>query len=175
MTETPPDHPAGPFEPLDTADEAVKTRCIETLRQAPAKLRHIAEPLTSEQLDTKYRNWTIRQIVHHIADSHLHSYVRFKWTLTEETPLIKAYPEGVWSELPDAKQGDIEPSLVLADGLHARWVQCLELMTPDDYERKFVHPETNKLTSLWTALNYYAWHSDHHLAQIEWVCRHHGW
>ncbi|MEO2014134.1 MAG: DinB family protein [Fuerstiella sp.] len=119
MTQT-PDNPAGPFEPVGVFDEAVKTKLIETVRQAPTRLREAVAGLTDLQLDTLYRNWTIRQITHHIADGHLHSIIRFKWTLTEDRPTIKAYEEGDWVQLSDCTQGDVEPALALLDGLHTK-------------------------------------------------------
>lgn len=175
MTATPPDNPAGPFVSNDAYDEAVKAELIEKTRQAPSRLRKAVEGLTSAQLDTLYKNWTVRQITHHIADSHVHSYIRFKWALTEDKPTIKAYEEGDWVMLDDSKQGEIEPSLALLDGLHAKWVQVLESMTPAQFARSFVHPQTGETVDLWTALNYYPWHSRHHTGQILWLRDRHGW
>lgn len=131
--------------------------------------------LSDAQLDTKYRNWTIRQITHHVADSHLNSLVRFKWALTEEQPRIKAYEEGDWVNLLDAQAGDVEPSLLLLDGLHAKWVQVLRSMTRQQYSRTFLHPQSGDSVSLWTALNSYAWHGRHHTGQIHWVRERNGW
>jgi uncharacterized damage-inducible protein DinB len=131
--------------------------------------------LSDERLDTKYRNWTIRQIVHHIADSHVNSYIRFKWTLTEDTPTIKPYDEGRWALLADARTGEIGAPLALLDGLHASWVQLMRGMTDGDYARAFHHPETGKTNRLGAMLPYYAWHGRHHTAQIDWLRDRHGW
>ncbi len=170
MTATPPQNPVGPFTPVDEYDESLKTTLIEEFREAPSRLREAVSSLTASQLDTRYRNWTIRQIVHHVADSHVHSYIRFKWALTESSPTIKAYEEADWVLLADAQQGDIEPSLLLLDGLHAKFVQLLQSMTLEQYDRTFVHPQTGETVRLWTALNYYPWHARHHTGQIRWLC-----
>lgn len=175
MTPTPPDHPAGPFEPVADYDELVKSELIASIRQAPARLRDATAGLTDVQLDTLYRNWTVRQITHHVADSHLQSIIRFKWTLTEDQPTIKAYDQDDWAALADGRHGDIQPTLALLDGLHWKWVQLLESMTEAQYARAFTHPETGASVSLWQALNLYAWHGRHHTAQIAWLREHRGW
>ena len=169
MTQMPPDHPAGAFEPVAVYDEQTKAKLIESIDQAPAQLRAAVAGLSPSQLNTRYKNWTIRQIAHHIADSHLHSIIRFKWALTEDNPTIKAYEEGDWVELVDAKHGDLEPSLQLLEGLHAKWVQVLESMPPGQFERTFHHPQSGQDVSLWLALNSYAWHGRHHIGQIWWL------
>ncbi len=170
-----PDYPAGEFQPVEAYDEALKPRFVDELRQAPARLRAAVSGLTESRLDTRYRNWTIRQIVHHLADSHVHSYIRFKWALTESNPTIKAYEEGDWVLLDDSQRGDIEPSLALCEGLHAKWVQLLEAMTAEQFARTFIHPQTGETVSLWNALNYYPWHCRHHTGQILWLRERHGW
>lgn len=175
MNESPPDNPAGPFAPVQDFDSEVKASLIETIRQAPANLRKAVSGLNENQLDTLYRNWTIRQITHHIADSHLHSIIRFKRALTENHPTIKAYEEGDWVQLADSRSGDLEPALALLDGLHTKWVQVLESMTQDQYARTFLHPQTGESVSLWLALNNYAWHGRHHTAQILWLREQNGW
>lgn len=172
---TPPDNPAGSFVPVTEYDEAVRKQLINTIRHAAGRLRGAVEGLTGEQLDSKYKNWTIRQITHHVVDSHLHSIIRFKWALTEDRPMIKAYEEGDWVQLADSVAGDVEPSLVLLDGLHKKWVQLLEVMTPEQYAREFQHPQSGESVSLWLALNNYAWHSRHHTAQILWLRDSNGW
>lgn len=175
MTRTPPDHPAGPFEAVANYDEAVKSELIDHIRHAPSRLREAVAGLSDSQLDTVYKNWTIRQIANHIADSHLHSIIRFKWALTEDNPTIKPYAEGDWVQLADCKRGDIEPALALVSAVHAKWVQVLDLMTPQQFDRTFFHPEIGKPISLWTALNSYAWHGRHHTGQIQWLRESHGW
>ena len=171
----PPSNPVGLFSLAGEYDESVKADNIEAIRNAPIQLKDAVEGLNDSQLDTPYRNWTIRQIVHHIADSHVNSYIRFKWTLAENHPTIKAYDEADWVELADSKSGDIGPSLALLEGLHARWVQTLESMTAEQFARAFVHPQTGDSIDLWTALNYYPWHGRHHTGQILWLRDQHGW
>ncbi len=175
MTERPPDNPAGPFVPVETYADETKARLIETVRLAPARLREAVSGLSENQLDTRYKNWTIRQIAHHIADSHLHSIIRFKWALTEDHPTIKAYEEADWVQLADAAAGDVAPSLLLLDGIHAKWTQVLDCMTEAQFARTFHHPQSGASVSLWLALNNYAWHGAHHTAQILWLRQQHGW
>ncbi len=158
MKNQPPDNPAGPFYSVAAYDEHVKIRLIETVRAAPTLLRQTVAGLTDTQLDTPYKNWSIRQITHHLADSHLHSIIRFKWAMTEDHPTIKAYEEADWVQLADAVGGDLEPSMLLLEGIHAKWVQVLQSMTAQQYSRTFHHPQSDKSVSLWLALNNYAWH-----------------
>ena len=169
MQNDPPEFPVGPFASADGVTDDMMRAWIADLSQLPTQLREAVEGLSDSQLDTKYRNWTIRQIVHHIADSHVNSYIRFKWTLTEETPKIKAYDEGLWSDLTESRIGAITPSLQLLDGLHSRWCQLLATLTPENFERAFVHPETKATITLKSALPYYAWHGKHHTGQILWL------
>lgn len=175
MNELPPQNPAGPFLPVEVYDGDVKARLIETVRLAPVRLREAVAGLSDSELDTRYRNWTVRQITHHLADSHLHSLIRFKWALTEDHPTIKAYEEGDWVELADARQGELEPSLLLLEGIHAKWVQVLESMSAAQFARTFQHPQSGASVSLWLALNNYAWHGAHHTGQILWLRQQHGW
>ena len=175
METSPPEHPAGPFGAVKPYDESQKGKLILDLLNVPERLREATTGLSSVQLDTKYRNWTARQIVHHIADSHLHSYIRFKWTLTEEDPVIKAYDEAEWVQLPDSMCGAIEPSLALLHALHAKWHQVLESMTQQQFAFTFNHPQTRETISLWEALHYYPWHGRHHTAQIDWLRKKHDW
>jgi len=165
----PPEFPVGPFVPADSVTDNMRRVWILHLSQLPTQLREAVEGLSESQLDTKYRHWTIRQIVHHIADSHVNSYIRFKWTLTEDTPTIKAYDEGLWSDLSESRIGTVVPSLQLLDGLHARWCQLLATLTPASYVRAFVHPETKATVTLNSALSYYVWHGKHHTGQILWL------
>ena len=171
----PPAFPVGPFDQHADYDREAKTEFIQILSDAPGKLRQATFELDNSQLDTKYKNWSVRQIVHHVADSHLHSYIRFKWALTEDSPVIKAYDESVWSNLDEAKTGPIEPSLNLLTGLHERWLQLIRSMTDDDFQRTFIHPDLNETVPLSLALSYYAWHSRHHTGQILWLRDQHGW
>ncbi len=168
MSNVPPPFPAGPFTPAEFTSEA-RDGWISDIALLPSEVRTVVDGLSELQLDTRYRNWTIRQIVHHVADSHVNSYIRFKWTLTEETPTIKAYDEGLWSDLNESRTGSIVPSLQLLDGLHARWCQLLDAMSASQYGRAFLHPETGDVVTLSSALSYYAWHGKHHAGQIRWL------
>ncbi len=164
-----PQHPAGSFvQPIYITD-ALRHGWITELSQLPKQLTDAVANLSESQLDTTYRNWTIRQIVHHIADSHVNSYIRFKWTLTEDTPTIKAYDEGLWSELAESRTRPVTPSLHMLAGLHSRWCQLLATLTVQDFERAFVHPESKARITLDSALAYYAWHGRHHTGQILWL------
>ena len=165
----PPKFPAGEFSAPDSIDETLKAVLIQKLAEAPSRVRAAVDGLSDEQLDTKYKNWTIRQIVHHLADSHMNCYVRFKWALTEASPLIKSYNETAWSEVADAKSTPLESSLLILDGLHSRWVSLIEQLTDDQLKKTFFHPEQMKDVVLLDCLASYAWHVDHHLAQVEWV------
>lgn len=173
MTLTPPKYPAGSVEQTGQFNESICATLIDDLRHAPQLLRETVADLSDSQLDAKHNRWTIRQIVHDIGDSHVHSYVRFKWALTEDNPTIKAYEEADWVGLSDSQRGDIEPSLRLLEGVHAKWVQTLEAMTVTQFLRTFVHPQSGETVSLWTALHYYPWHACHHTAQIQWLREHH--
>ena len=170
-----PQYPAGPFRPEESYGQERRAAFIAAIESAPAALRRAVEGLSEEQLDTRYRNWTIRQIVHHIADSHINSYIRFKWALTEERPTIKAYDEGRWAALEDSRTGDIRAPLALLEGLHVRWVQLLRSLSAEQLERSFIHPETGKTTRLSEALCYYAWHGRHHTGQITWLREQRAW
>src|SRR5262245_26497757 len=137
---TPPQFPVGPYEPIAAPDDACRREWIAQIEEAPARLRAAVAGLTDAQLDTPYKHWTIRQIVHHLADSHANSYIRFKLALTEERPTIKPYDEGRWAALADSRTGDVAVPLMLFDGLHARLVQLLRNMTIDQFARTFYHP-----------------------------------
>lgn len=171
----PPLNPAGEFVKEEHCSPARLAELTIEIEGAPERLRRTVDELSDQQLDTKYRNWTIRQIVHHLADSHVNSYIRCKWTLTEDTPTIKAYFEDRWVALPDSRDGDIEPSLALFEAIHARWAQLLHTLQPDDFARSFVHPESGQTIRLDTLLSYYPWHARHHTGQIAWLREQHGW
>lgn len=170
-----PQNPAGAFAPEDNYGPDRRDELIAVIANAPAGLRKAVAGLSEAQLDTPYKNWTIRQIVNHLADSHVNSYVRFKWTLTEDLPTIKAYDETHWAALEDSRTGDVRAPLALLDGLHARWVHLLRSMTPEQFARAFIHPQTGTTVTLSGALCYYAWHCRHHTAQISWLREQHGW
>ena len=170
-----PLHPVGPFEHEDCQSLERREGFVATLANAPAALRRAVDGLAEGQLDTRYRNWTVRQIVHHLADSHVNIYIRFKWALTEERPTIKAYDEGRWAALEDSRTGDVRAPLALLEGLHGRWAQLLRSMTEQQFARSFLHPETGQTVNLSAALCYYSWHCRHHTAQIRWLRERHGW
>ncbi len=171
----PPQYPAGPFAPEEGYGPERRDEFIGVIEATPAALCGLGAGLSAEQLDTKYRNWTVRQIVHHLADSHANSYVRSKLALTEERPTVKPYDEGRWAALEDSRCGDVGPALALLEGLHARWAQLLRTVTGEQYARTYFHPETGQAVRLDAALSLYAWHCEHHTAQIAWVRRRHGW
>jgi hypothetical protein len=159
--------PIGKFTVPETyGPEAIKG-WINDIRELPAKMRKAVARLTDEQLETHYRpgGWTIRQVVHHVADSHTNSLVRFKWTLTEDSPTIKAYHQDKWANLPDYKL-PLEPSLIMLEGIHQHLVALFESFTDEDWDRYFIHPETGAQITLKRNLALYAWHSKHHLAHI---------
>ena len=155
---------------------ATRSENIKTIADLPAKLAASVAGLSDEQLDTPYRpeGWTLRQTVHHIADSHINSLVRFKLTLTEdESPTIRPYYEDRWAELGDSKL-PVDISLAIVDGVHRRWVALLESISDEDFQREFIHPETGKWT-IEKALALYAWHSRHHTAHITSLREREGW
>jgi uncharacterized damage-inducible protein DinB len=149
---------------LTSGERAAK---IEAIRAAPSKLRAAVAGLSDEQLDTPYRDggWTVRQVVHHVVDSHLNAYVRCRLALTEENPTIKPYQEKLWAELPDARDLPVEVSLDILTALHARWVALLERLSAEQFRRPFRHPESGDQT-IDTMLEVYGWHGAHHEAHI---------
>lgn len=168
-------YPVGKFRPPTESTAAARAAQIETLRLLPERLQTAVAGLSDVQLDTPYRDggWTVRQVVHHFADSHANSYLRFKLALTEDWPTIKPYDEKAWAGLADSSL-PIEPSLVFITGLHQRFVGLLELMSEKDFERGFNHPERGRVT-LATNLAIYDWHSRHHVAHITNLRARQGW
>lgn len=171
----PPQDPAGPFEAPGPYDAAKRDGLLQVLEDAPSQLRAAVAGLSDEQLDTKYKNWTIRQIAHHLADSNIHAYVRTKLAATETRPTISPFDETEWSALADSAQGPVEPSLVLLEGLQPRWVAFFRALSETDWSRTFYHPATQEDVSIWQGFNYFAWHARHHTAQILWLRQQHGW
>ncbi len=169
-------YPIGRFSPPASFSPEIRAAQIETLRQLPQRLRGAVAGLSDVQLDTPYRDggWTVRQTVHHIADSHANSFVRFKLALTEDWPTIKAYNEAAWAELADGRTLPVELSLQWIGGLHARWTALLESMTEEDFRKGYVHPAMGRQT-LAAALALYAWHSRHHTAHITALRTRMGW
>ncbi|MBV9241570.1 MAG: bacillithiol transferase BstA [Acidobacteria bacterium] len=169
-------YPIGEFDCDFEVSRAARAARIADIRALPQKMREAVAGLSDEQLDTEYRpeGWTVRQTVHHVADSHANSIIRFKLALTEdETPTIKPYYEDRWAELGDSKL-PIDVSLALIDGIHTRWLALMDSMTDADFNKKFIHPETGEWT-LDGALALYAWHSKHHTAHITHLIKRKGW
>jgi uncharacterized damage-inducible protein DinB len=168
--------PIGRFVAPPGVDEVLRATLIDQIADAPAALRLAAGRLSEAQLDTPYREggWTVRQVVHHLPDSHMNAYVRFKLDLTEDEPTIRPYLESRWAELPEASTGPIALSLDLLDALHERWVRVLLGMAPEAFDRTYRHPETG-IVPLWRALALYAWHGRHHVAHITSLAAREGW
>ena len=169
----PPEFPIGEYVESEASEQLILQ--LEELRRCPMFIRSSIDSLNAKQLDVRYRNWSIRQIVHHLADSQLNTYIRFKWALTEASPLIKTFNETKWSETFDARESELEPSLVLMDGLHARWSVLIENLSDDDLDRTFFHPEIGEILSLRQTLSRTLWHIRHHVGQINWLRNRHDW
>lgn len=169
-------YPIGKFSMPNTVSRSEREGCLKDVEQLPKQLREAVRGLTDAQLDTPYRpdGWTVRQVVHHVPDSHINSYVRFKLAATEDSPTIRPYMEERWAELPEAKSGPIEMSLSLLDSLHHRWSIFLRNLGDKDFQRTFVHPEYGPFR-LEQALALYAWHGKHHVAHVTSLRTRNGW
>ena len=169
-------YPIGKFEPKEAYTPEDIRQYIQRIETLPAKLEKAILGFDPAQLDTPYREggWTVRQVVHHVADSHMNAYIRFKWTLTESTPLIKAYDEKAWAETPETKA---PPSLSIdfLKALHAKWVTLLQRLPPESLDREFTHPQTGKQVRLDRLIAMYAWHGEHHLAHVTGLKERMGW
>ena len=154
-----------------------RAECIVIIRTFPQKLRTEVQGLSAAQLDTPYRpgGWTVRQVVHHLADSHMNALIRFKWALSEVHPTIKAYKQDLWAEQVDARTMPIAASQEILSGIHARWAILLENMGTTDFQRTFIHPEQDRIIALEETLENYVWHSHHHLAHITGLKTRMGW
>lgn len=162
-------YPIGLFNcPIEISEKHIKD-WISILENFPIRLEQLVINLTKEQLDTTYRpdSWTIRQVVHHVADSHHHSYIRFKWALTEDKPVIKYYFEALWADLDDSKKGPIDMSLLHLKAVHTKLVYLLKGLNETDLNRSFIHPEHKEEVVLKKNIGIYAWHCNHHYAHIE--------
>jgi hypothetical protein len=161
-------YPVGRFTFPSEVSVSERKEMLDIIEALPAKMRAAVEGLNDKQLDTSYRDggWTVRQVVHHVFDSHVNAYIRMKLAVTEDTPTIKPYDQDKWSELSDARTAPVEISLSLLDGVHKRWIIFLQSLEVEDYKLCFFHPEQKRKISLEQTLALYSWHSRHHLAHI---------
>jgi hypothetical protein len=169
-------YPVGPLAPPSPFTAVHRAAAIQTLAEAPARMRLAVAGLSDEQLDTPYRpeGWTVRQVVHHTADSHINAYLRTKFALSDEHPTIRPYPEATWAEMADGRAAPVSMSLNLLDGLHGRWVMLLKSLIPGQFARTIQHPERGAMT-VDDVLAMYEWHSRHHAAHITELRARMGW
>lgn len=171
-------YPTGRFHrPGGPLTDPQRREMIEVIARTPAELRAAVRGLSDAQLDTPYRpdGWTVRQVVHHVPDSHMNSFIRFKLALTEDVPIIKPYDEAAWARLADTRDTSIETSLTLLAALHDRWVRLLRAMTPAEFGRTLSHPDWDAPLTLDSMLALYAWHGPHHIAHITSLKQRQGW
>ena len=168
-------YPIGRFDPSAPVSPAMRAPAIDAIAQLPAQMTAAVDGLTETQLDTPYRpgGWTVRQVVHHVADSHMNALARLKMALTADTPTIKPYDQDAWSTLADMRL-PVDVSLSLLRGIHTRWVTVLRSLRPEQFSRTFNHPEIGSMT-LDGQLQMYAWHSRHHVAHVTSLCQREGW
>ncbi|MEL6122255.1 MAG: YfiT family bacillithiol transferase [Bacteroidota bacterium] len=169
--------PIGRYTMVKENTPHVRRALIDSIRVLPDRLSEVVISLDENQLDTPYRpeGWTVRQVVHHVADSHVNSYVRYHWALSEDQPVIKAYDQMGWASLPDAKTAPIWMSLDILTAIHTRWSYLLDHMSSSDFERQLSHPEWDQKLSLDQVLGQYAWHGAHHMAHITSLIDREGW
>jgi uncharacterized damage-inducible protein DinB len=160
-------YPIGRYTPDPKPTPETRNRHIDRIAVTPSAMRAAISGLTQDQLDEPYRDggWTVRQVIHHVPDSHLNAYIRFKWALTEEAPTIKPYDEGAWAKLKDSELTPVDVSLTLLESLHARWTALLTSLRAEDFQRKFNHPDSGSHDLDWM-LGLYSWHGNHHVAHI---------
>lgn len=172
-----PRYPIGRFTAPTSWDEALVAQWRAAIAALPGEIRAVVAGLDDAALDTPYREggWTVRQLVHHVADSHLNAYTRFKLGLTEENPVIKPYDQDAWAALPDSRLLPVAPSLQMIEGLHARWAGLLGTLPPAGLDRSFIHPEREGLFPLGRMLALYVWHGHHHVAHIRVLRERRGW
>jgi len=161
-------YPIGKFAPQDAYTQAELDHCIQRIESLPQKMESLLRDLAPKKLDISYREggWTARQVVHHVSDSHMNAYVRFKWALTENTPLIKAYDEKLWAQTAEVKM-DPQMSVNILKALHVKWVILMRSLGSPDLQKQYIHPETKKNFRLDRLIAMYAWHGDHHLAHLK--------
>lgn len=161
-------YPIGKFTQQETYTSEQLDQCIQRIESVPARIETLIKGFTKEKFETPYRKggWSARQVVHHVSDSHMNAYIRFKWALTEKTPLIKAYDEKLWAETPEIV---LDPfvSVNLLKSLHVKWVGLMRSLTPTDLQKEYIHPETHKNFRLDRLIAMYAWHGDHHLGHLK--------
>jgi hypothetical protein len=169
-------YPTGKFTPPAAYSRDTRIAHVDILTRTPADLRAAVQGLTDAQLDEPYRpgGWTVRQLVHHVPDSHVNAYIRLKLALTEDAPTIKPYDEAAWAMLEDSRTTPIETSLTFLESVHDRWVRILRAMSDSDFDREFVHPEHGRRTLNWL-LALYAWHGPHHVAHVVRLRERMGW
>ena len=168
-------YPIGPFVARDLTPELIAD-CIAAIRECPGRLRDALEDLGEAQLDTPYRpdGWTVRQVTHHLVDSHVNAWCRMRLVMTEDHPTIRVYDQEAWAGLDDARSAPVDLSLTILDGLHARWVRLLESLPAESWGRLFEHPEAGSQNLGWL-LQQYGWHSRHHVAHITHLRERQGW
>ena len=161
-------YPIGRFQPRESYSQQELDECIRRIESLPAKVEALIKDFSAKHWETSYRagGWTARQVIHHLSDSHMNAYIRFKWTLTEQTPLIKAYNEKLWAETPETKH-DPRVSLELLKALHAKWALLLKNLPSSDFNKDYIHPETKKNNRLDRVTALYAWHGEHHLGHLK--------
>src|SRR5882672_4250054 len=171
-----PRYPIGKFNYDGAPSDEQRKKLVEDIAQTPTALRAAVKGLSPQQIETPYRDggWTVRQVVHHLPDSHLNAYLRFKLALTEDQPTIKPYMEDRWAELQDTQSTPLEVSLALLDSLHTRWVRLLRSLKSADWKRNFLHPEMGAV-SLEKSLALYSWHGQHHVAHVTELRKRMGW
>ncbi|MDR7209840.1 YfiT family bacillithiol transferase [Flavobacterium piscis] len=170
-------YPIGKFKtPTEYTSEYISNK-IKEIESFPERLNTATIHLTDEQLNTPYRpgGWTVRQVIHHCAESHMNCYIRIKWALTEDNPVIKAYDETLWSDLPDGLKMPIQPTLTLLEGLHYKLGYIMRNLSESDLEKSFIHPENNSENKIKQIIGTYAWHGNHHLAHITTLKKYKDW
>lgn len=172
-----PRYPIGRYQPVSDVTDEVRAQWMNEIEAAPRHLRAAVDGLNDAQLDTPYRDggWTLRQVAHHVPDSHMNAYMRCKLALTEDKPAIKPYDENGWSALADARTAPVASSLDLLDALHRRWMLLLRSLKGEDFKREFVHPEQGRTFNLDAVLGIYSWHGRHHAAHITTTRERMGW
>lgn len=160
-------YPIGKFAPQDAYSKQELDQCIQRIESFPDRLENLIRTFSEKQFENVYREggWTARQVIHHLSDSHMNAYIRFKWTLTETTPTIKAYDEKLWAQTPEVNAAP-QVSINVLKALHAKWAILLKSLSPADLRREYVHPETKKTNRLDRVVALYAWHGDHHLGHL---------